>query len=297
VKSPAEIASDVRLFAKYHLVRRVHDHPAREGELGVQLLGYEPVGYCDALTRRPKPVSVRGGFEVEVIDRRQYCGHQLPVHLVRTARANATRTLLVLAGVHGNEQAGLLAVPAIMDAVGRDDLAPNVELRIVTPVNTVGAAVGSRYNADGYDINRDFQRFDTAEARVVRAAFDEQRPDMILSLHEGPQAGTFLFANRRVHEDVATRLLTRIASAGVELADEDYFGRHLDTPGYAPMTPSMWRLSMLWAKTLGMMATGVWADRLGVPEITLESSWRSRDADARIAAHVALVLGALDELS
>ena len=31
---------DVRMFAKYHLVRRVHDYPAQETEMGVELLAY-----------------------------------------------------------------------------------------------------------------------------------------------------------------------------------------------------------------------------------------------------------------
>ena len=38
---------------------------------------------------------------------------------------------------------------------------------IVTPVNPIGAMEGSRFNGQGFDINRDFRRFDPRQARVV----------------------------------------------------------------------------------------------------------------------------------
>lgn len=292
MKTPADIAKDLRLFAKYHLVRRVYDHPAREEELGVELIGYDPDAYTSQLK-----IAAGDAFAVEVVDHVAYRGTERPIHLVSTDRDGATKTLLVLGGVHGNEQAGLLAIPPLLCAIREQNLAPDVEVRIVTPVNAVGAAEASRYNADGFDINRDFVRFETREAQLVRQVFEERPPDFMVSLHEGPQPATFLFANRLVAPSKAERLLARLDGAGVELATEDYFGRTLDTPGYAPMKPAMWRLSMLWAATLKMKATGVWAEEQGCPEITLESSWTGRNADARVTAHTELVLGVLDELS
>ena len=123
---------------------------------------------------------------------------------------------MVLAGVHGNEHAGLLAVPDILDAFLAAALP--IELRVVTPVNPVGPAHLSRYNANGFDINRDFVPFETPEARSLRRVFDEMRPDFVVSLHEGPQDAAFMFTNRRVPAPLAARLLRAMKDAGVAVA-------------------------------------------------------------------------------
>ncbi len=282
---------DVRMFAKYHLKRRVVDHPARESELGIVELALDLDAYAASLEGYADRFRVRTLAEID------YEGRRHPVLEVRSD-GNAERTLLVLAGVHGNERAGILAVPAILDDyhARRDELRA-VDLVVVTPVNPVGAAELSRYNADGFDINRDFERFETREARLVREVFDRVRPDFVVSLHEGPQDATFFFANQHVSRDAARRVLDAMARGGTKLATEDYFGRRLDPPGYAPMGRVGWALQWLWAKTLGMESTSFWANELGVPEITLESAWRLSDADARTRGHVDLVAAVLDELA
>lgn len=285
VKPLPELAKDVRLFAKYHLVRRSVTYPAPETELGHHRLDYDPEAYAAQL--RDLDATVREEASLT------YRGRTHPIHLVQTPPA--ARHLLVLAGVHGNEHAGILAVPEAVKA-HLAERAGRVQLSVLTPVNPVGAAQNSRYNADGYDINRDFVRFYTEEARVVSKTIRALRPDFVLSLHEGPQEATFLFANRKVTRSAASTVLERLSAAGVELAAIDYFGRTLPTPGYAPMSPTAWRLSMVWAKALGMMTTGVFADGEGIPEITLETPWQSDDRDARVRAHVAATAAVAEHL-
>ena len=63
------------------------------------------------------------------------------------------------------------------------------------------------------------------------------------------------------------------------------------------MTPAQLAIVRLWAATFGMMATNVFAGLRGIPEITLESSWRSEDRAARVRAHVDLVRAVLAELA
>ncbi|MGE0790807.1 MAG: DUF2817 domain-containing protein [Sandaracinaceae bacterium] len=285
--------ADVRNFARYHLKRRPVDHPAQETELGVTRIGYD----SDAFYASLEPFEDRYAITTE--ESVSYRGVDYPLRLARRAArgvGRAARTLLVLAGVHGNEQAGLLAVPPILDAfAARHDLG-HVELAVLGPVNPVGAAHTSRYNGDGFDINRDFVRFETREARAVRRVFERLAPDFIVSLHEGPQDATFLFANRWVDERVGRELLTALEDGGTTLAERDYFGRALVPPGYAPSTPVARAVTTLWAKTLEMQATSSWAEDLGVPEITIESSWRSADRGARVRAHVDLVMATLAHL-
>ncbi len=283
---------DIRLFAQYHLVRRVHDHPAKDTEMGVVPLGYEP---------RAFEAAVRGfsdRFDVKVEGEVAYRGERRPILSVASRNAaTARRRLLVLSGVHGNEQAGIVCIPDFLERFDAERARfADVSLRILTPVNPIGAAELSRFNADGYDINRDFVRFYTEEARIVRRAFDEHRPDFVVSLHEGPQDAAFMFANRHVGAGVASRLLAALTAGGTTLAEKDYFGARLRPPGLSPSTPVQRAVLRVWAAALGMMAANEYAALRDIPELTLESGWRSTDREERVRAHVDLCLAVCAEL-
>ncbi|MCA9579924.1 MAG: DUF2817 domain-containing protein, partial [Myxococcales bacterium] len=188
---------------------------------------------------------------VETLGEVAYEGVTYPISYVRNHAPAGLPRLLVLSGVHGNEHAGILSVPPFLERLLAEPT-QRVSLAVVTPVNPVGAAKGSRFNGQGFDINRDFRRYDTTEARLVREVIADFQPDLIVSLHEGPQDASFIFANRSVPPGLTQRALAVLARAGVELAREDYFGRTLPAPGYAPVTWRQHQLTRLWAATLGM---------------------------------------------
>ena len=106
-----------------------------------------------------------------------------------------------------------------------------------------------------------------------------------------------MITNTLVDEGVVAAALEAMAAGGTVLATEDYFGAKLSTPGYAPMGKLGWLVSAVWGATLSMMATGMWFDGRGVPEITLESSWRLTSHGARVRGHVDLVLAVARALS
>jgi len=220
-----------------------------------------------------------------------YRGRAHPVLSVRS-RAPASKTLLVLAGVHGDERAGILAVPQILEAWTSE----RVRLVVITPGNPIGAVNDSRANASGHDINRDFIRFATAEARVVRDVFERERPDFVVSLHEGPQDGTFMFANRFVDHALARVLCQALAAGGTALAKRDYFGRRLDPPGLAPAsltTRAMWKLGA----ALRMKATITYSEDRSIPEIVLEGPSRLADEAARLRPHVDVVAAVAEHVT
>jgi hypothetical protein len=289
--STGSTLSDLRLFVKYHLVRRRFDYPAPETELGIELLEYDTDRYAETL------LGHADRFEIDCLGEVEYQGRAHPIHRIRVSGAGEVRrSLVVLCGVHGNEYAGLLAVPLLLEQFSESpECLAHLDLCIVAPVNPVGAQESSRYNAEGYDVNRDFKRFDTPEARAVRRAIEEAEPDFILSLHEGPHDGTFMFANHDVDPGLAAPVLERLERAGTRLATVDYFGRTLDRPGYARPTRPMKIAWWLWSRVLGMMSTGMYAHELGTPEITLESAWRD-EGGARIRTHVELVLAIIEWL-
>jgi protein MpaA len=73
------------------------------------------------------------------------------VALVRGPNA-APRKVLVVGCIHGNECAGL----AITSALARAKLVGGVQLWLVPEMNPDGTAAGTRQNADGVDLNRNF---------------------------------------------------------------------------------------------------------------------------------------------
>jgi hypothetical protein len=223
-------------------------------------------------------------YEVATESTLTHRGRGYPILSVRS-RAPADKTLLVLAGVHGDEQAGLLAVPALLEAhaCGR------VRLVVITPVNPVGAARRSRLGSGGHDINRDFIRFRTPEARVVRDVFTREKPDFVISLHEGPQRGTFMFANRFVDQALARALCEDLSRGGTTLASKDYFGLRLDPPGLSASFAAGRAITKVWAVAFRLQATIAYSEDREIPEIVLESSSRTVDEAARVRPHVDLV--------
>lgn len=276
----ASLRKDLRLLWKYHFRHPVETHPAREEELGLVELPFDLDAYVEALEAQAgSRFSTRRELEVA------YEGRTHPMLTLRS-NADARATLLVVAGIHGNERAGLLAVPEILAGF---DPARAVRLVVVTPANPVGAAHLSRYESRGYDVNRDFRRFETAEARALRDVYARERPDFVISLHEGPQDATFAFANRWVAEGLAREALAAVARGGTTLATRDYFGLRLSPPGLSASTRASRLVHRLWERWPGMMATIQYSEARGIPELVLESSWRTRDAAARIRPHVDLV--------
>jgi hypothetical protein len=279
---------EVRAFVRLHLRQRAYDHPAQDQGLGVVPLGYEP----EAFERAVRSFGDR--YDVVEEARVAYRDSTRPILSVSSRTPNPTTRLLVVSGIHGNEQAGIVCIPEILERWHRDS---PVALRVLTPVNSIGAAELSRFNAEGYDINRDFVRFRTEEARLVRRAFDEHRPDFVLSLHEGPQDAAFMFANRHVDGALAGRLLAALEAGGTTLAEKDYFGLRLRPAGLSASTPRQRAVVGSWERLFKMRAVNGFAAQRDIPELTLETGWRNPDRASRIRAHVDLALALQAELA
>jgi predicted deacylase len=76
-----------------------------------------------------------------------------PITLVHRAHEGATRRVLVIGHIHGDERAGLCVVRRLLD---RPDLPPDLDLYLARTVNPDGTAADRRTNAHGVDLNRNF---------------------------------------------------------------------------------------------------------------------------------------------
>jgi len=107
------------------------------------------------------------------------------------------RKVLFIGGIHGDEDEGTYTTAQLPAAFLADGLADTVTLTILEDANPDGRAAGSRGNADGVDVNRNFpaKNFDTGtaayggsplsqpESRAVKALIDEVNPALVLVSH------------------------------------------------------------------------------------------------------------------
>jgi len=94
--------------------------------------------------------------------------------------------------MHGDEATATMAIADLLNFLSekdqfqeiRDLLAKNCTLYILPMVNPDGAAVFTRYNAMGIDINRDFLRQQSPEGRILRKLRDDIKPHFGFNLHD-----------------------------------------------------------------------------------------------------------------
>jgi hypothetical protein len=225
-------------------------------------------------------------FEVAELDSVRDGEESHPIFAIRHRGSSAHHKVLIVAGVHGNEAAGVLAVPAILDLLTTDRPEFGAfDVTIIAPANPVGVAHGSRYNADGCDLNRDFREPRTDEARLLRDFIAAESPNLIVSLHEGPQDGYMLVVTSGGSKQLAQAAVSAVRGEGLALASSHFAGFSLGTPGLSAEGGGSdflkWALQL---NTLGRFANG-----LGIGTYTTETSWASDDFEGRVRAHVVTV--------
>jgi protein MpaA len=86
--------------------------------------------------------------------------------------------VLVVGCIHGDEPAGIAVVRALRDTHAREDL------WLVPVLNPDGLAHGTRENAHGVDLNRDFFRGSQPETRVARNLIRRLKPRYTIWFHQ-----------------------------------------------------------------------------------------------------------------
>ncbi len=107
-------------------------------------LGAAPAASEDAATT-DAPVVTREVIGTSVKGR--------PLTVIHRAHEGATRRVLVIGSIHGDERAGMRVVRRLLD---RTDLPRRLALWLLRTVNPDGTAADRRTNAHGVDLNRNF---------------------------------------------------------------------------------------------------------------------------------------------
>lgn len=114
----------------------------------------------------------------------------------------------VFASIHGDEPAGTEAALAFLHLLQEQPArAAGYSLYFYPVVNPSGVARGSRENAAGRDLNREFwRRSDQPEVRLIEAELKAQRFDGVITLHADDTCeGHYGYSHGRAMEDALLR--------------------------------------------------------------------------------------------
>ena len=273
-------------LAPRYLSRCPADGPEPTSDLGIRPISLDLAAYYAELARYADDFLVTEVARIPDPTAAAAEPAEYPILVLRTPERGAAKRMLIVAGVHGNEAAGLLAVPRILDLLAeRRPAHADWAVTILTPVNPVGVAHGSRYNAEGCDINRDFQDSQTLEARVVQDLIVAERPDLIVSLHEGAQDGFMLVVTSMGSEESGRAVVEAVREEEIAVSDRHFLGFALGTPGL-----SKEGRFYDWLKAVSRHYTlGLFASRQGIGAYTTESDWATPDLEQRVRPHVIAV--------
>jgi protein MpaA len=152
------------------------------------------------LASSPPPDAIESGGAASA-RKRVVFGHSTKdrrLRAVRLGSSSAATTVLVVGCIHGNECAG----KAVIRALKRMDVRADLKIWTVKDLNPDGSAEGTRQNARGVDLNRNFGRkwkkigkpwdtyhsgekpFSEPETRAARRLILRRRPDVTIWYHQ-----------------------------------------------------------------------------------------------------------------
>lgn len=197
------------------------------------------------------------------------------------------RRVYLSAGIHGDEPAGPLGLLELMRA---GEFGGDADWTICPALNPTGLQSGSRDNADGIDMNRDYLRRRSPEVGA-HAAWLEGRPapELFLSLHEDWETSGFYFYEINLGEDRPERARAVLDAVVDHLPIEP--GRSIDDhevrePGWIYHAAEA-DLPKLWPEAIFLA-------KMGCPlSFTFETP-SSVLLDGRVAGQVAVVKAVLE---
>jgi murein peptide amidase A len=205
--------------------------------------------------------------------------------LMAWERAHDGPRVYLSAGMHGDEPAGPLAV---LELLRTGFFTAAIHWTLCPALNPTGLAAGTRENAAGIDMNRDYLTRHTLEVRAHAAWLEALAvPQLFLSLHEDWEARGFYFYEINLGADEPPRADYIIEAVSPWFAPEngpEIDGHESRAPGWIfhaaePDLPVGWPEAIFIAK-------------LGCPlSFTLETPSHAPLA-SRVAAHCAAVRAA-----
>lgn len=282
--------STIKLANKYYLSPCYYDSPVKQSDFPQVFFEIDLSDYYHQI----KTLSSEY-FRVDTIETIHYKNQDYPIlEITKRLESNkeTQKKLLVLAGVHGNESAGTLAILELLKNYNINPSKYNEwDLKIISPVNPAGTVEMSRYNECGCDLNRKVKKSTQKGIVLQRTIIDSFNPDVIVTLHEAPQANFLIHSNKLLDDELLFQILNDTENNGIVLSTEDYFGKKLKVAGNSKIKGGLKFLKKLvQVQALG----GDYLAKKGIVEITTESGWNSQDTFQRVNSHVFVISSLVD---
>ena len=268
----------LKLLYKYYLTSRPENSPVKQNDFPMYVENFDFEKY------RKDIFSFQNQFSVEVAKTIEYKNEVFEIFRIETINNQAKKRLLVFATVHGNEFATALVIPRFLaDIVANPDFYKEWQIRIIAPANPVGLKYQSRYNKDGYDINRDFKKIKTDEAKLQRDEIDIFKPDILVSLHEHPHKAFMVFCTDRVPKHLQEKILDKLKNQNIPLAGKPFFIKMPESKNGITKIGIFIKTFMF---VFGLYSLGRYTRPKNIADITTESYWNETDIEKRIFPHM-----------
>jgi hypothetical protein len=206
LKSRAELTNYEETSRYADVIRFINELQKRSGALRVEAFGQSEEG-------RALPLLIFA---------------DLPVAQPREARAAGKPVIFIMANIHAGEVEGKEAMLHLARRIATGDLQPLLDKLIIliapiynadgneriTPENRVQqygpiGGVGTRENAKGLDLNRDYMKLDSPEARALVSLFNRWDPHLTVDLHttNGSYHGYHLTYSPTLNPNADARLI------------------------------------------------------------------------------------------
>ncbi|MDX3775089.1 M14 family zinc carboxypeptidase [Chromatiaceae bacterium AAb-1] len=113
----------------------------------------------------------------------------VPIHQITIGQGE--KRILAWSQMHGDESTATAALLDLLNYIAadeqkgwRDSWLNNVTLRLIPMVNPDGAELGTRYTAQGIDMNRDAKTLQTPEGKILMNAAKAFKPHFGFNLHD-----------------------------------------------------------------------------------------------------------------
>lgn len=128
----------------------------------------------------------RTGIELQTLGQVSYGASNLPLWVLRKPAFNpAAKTICLIAGMHGNEPAGVQTLLALLQDMAARPAAFAAHRYVVVPLaNPWGWERNLRHNGDNRDTARQFVSGSAQEAALLKKLFTAERCDLLVDLHE-----------------------------------------------------------------------------------------------------------------
>lgn len=146
---------------------------------GVKYMRYEHLmSFLEAAASRSEEITLSN------IGKTQQ-GRIIPVITFKKSDAVDPLRVLYIGGVHGDEPASVEGLCLLIDSLSNGKgISTNIELAIVPMLNIDGYLKQDRHSHNELDINRDFTRYKTPEARALVQFATAFNPQVVIDFHE-----------------------------------------------------------------------------------------------------------------